>query len=126
MLVRTSPHSVPETVDRLQDLLAQTGVEVYARIDHAAGARRAGRELPEQQVLVFGDDRISTQLLEQDPTVGLELPLRILVWDDGGVTRVGYLDPKGLAREYRLDDRAVVLERIRTVLQALVDEATSA
>jgi uncharacterized protein (DUF302 family) len=117
---------VQETVDRLQDLLAQTGVEVYARVDHAAGARRAGLELPEQQVLVFGDDRISTQLLEQDPTVGLELPLKILVWDDGGVTRVGYLDPKGLAREYRLDDRAVVLERIRTVLQALVDEATSA
>lgn len=85
-----------------------------------------GLELADEQVLVFGDPRGGTLLMQADAAVGIELPLKLLVWDANGVTQVGYHDPTALAEHYALEGSAPVLERMRELLGALVAEATTA
>ncbi len=121
--VRSSPHSVPDTVERIVAALEQRGVTVFARIDHAAGARAVGLELADEQLLLFGDPRAGTLLMQEDATVGYELPLRLLVWDDGGTTKLGWRPPPELAGGYRLALHAEVLERMQGLLEQLAAAA---
>jgi uncharacterized protein (DUF302 family) len=120
-----SPHPVAETIDRLVAALEKRDVTVFARIDHAAGARAAGLELPDEELLIFGNPRVGTPLMQSDPTAGYELPLRVLAWDDGGQTMIGYRPPTELGEEFRLADRAEVLEKLDGLLAQLVVEATT-
>jgi uncharacterized protein (DUF302 family) len=117
---------VTDTVDRLVTALGARGTRVFARIDHAAAAREAGLELADEQLLVFGDPRVGTFLMQEEASVGYELPLRLLVWDDGGATRIGWRPPTELAGEYGLSAQAEVLERMEGLLEQLVAEATAA
>lgn len=78
-----SAHGATETVERLKELLAQKGIEVFAHIDHAAGARQVGLPLRPTQVLIFGNPKAGTPLMQGRQTIGLDLPLRALVWEDG-------------------------------------------
>ena len=77
-----SAHGATETVERLKALLARKGVEVFAHIDHAAAAERVGLRLRPTQVVIFGNPRAGTPLMQARQTVGLDLPLRALVWQD--------------------------------------------
>jgi uncharacterized protein (DUF302 family) len=74
-------------------------------------------------VVVFGNPQASTLLMQSDPAVGIELPLRILLWDDHGTTTVGYRDPTGLAVDYALGEAGSVLKRMRQLLDELAAEA---
>ena len=82
-----------------------------------------GLDLRDQTVVIFGNPQVGTPLMQADPTVGIELPLRILVWDKDGTTTLGYHDPIDLAGEYSLGDAGAVLERMRHLLCELVGEA---
>ena len=97
-----SPHSVALTMDRLVAALDRRGIAMFARVDHGGGARGAGLQLAEEEVLIFGDPRVGTPLMQDDPEIGYELPLRVLVWDAGGQTRVGYRAPVELATSYEV------------------------
>jgi uncharacterized protein (DUF302 family) len=123
VITTVSPHSVEETVERLRGSLERRSITVFATIDHAAGAREVGLELPDETVVVFGDPRAGTPLMQKDPTVGIDLPLRVLVWDERGTTKVGYEDPTELADRYRLDETQERLERMRALLADLAAEA---
>lgn len=121
----SSPYGVAETVDRLAAAAEARGMSVFARIDHGAGARAVGLELPEQELLLVGDPRVGTLLMQEDSEVGAELPLRVLVWASPDGVRVGFPDPEVLASAFRLDGRIDVLARMRSGLDALVAEATA-
>jgi uncharacterized protein (DUF302 family) len=125
MLSTESPHGVRETVDRLVAALEKRSIRVFARIDHAGAAREVGLELADEELVIFGDPRVGTLLMQTDPAVGLELPLKVLVWDVGGVTRVGYRPPPELAEHFAIADQAAVLTRMQALLDALVAEATA-
>ena len=101
---RTSPYSVPETLDRLEALLQEKGVIVFARIDHSAGAQEAGLELPPMQLLIFGHPKAGTPLMQAVPSSGLDLPLKVLVWEDAdGQTQVIWNTPDYLIERHGLD-----------------------
>lgn len=119
MKTADSPHPVTDTVDRIVAALDARGITVFARVDHAAGARSAGLELADEQLLVFGDPRAGTGLMQEDAAVGYELPLRMLVWDDGGQTRLGWRPPPELASEYSLAAHAEALGRMGGLLEQL-------
>jgi uncharacterized protein (DUF302 family) len=120
-----SPYGVRETVDRLIAALEQRSITVIARIDHAGAAREVGLELADEELVIFGDPRVGTLLMQADPAVGLELPLKVLVWDVDGVTRIGYRPPPELAESFAIADRAEVLTRMQALLDALVAQATA-
>jgi uncharacterized protein (DUF302 family) len=123
LLVAQSPYSVAETTDRLLAALSGRGITMFARIDHGDGARAAGLELPDEEVVIFGDPRAGTLLMQLDPEVGYELPLRLLVWDAGERTLVGYRPPTELADRYGVGPRAEVLSRMTGLLEGLVAES---
>jgi uncharacterized protein (DUF302 family) len=125
LTVSDSPHSVAETIDRLLGALERRKVQVFARIDHAAGARDAGLELADEQLLVFGDPRVGTVLMQSDRAIGYELPLRVLAWEQAGQTKVGYRRPSELADDYAVADRSEVLERMDSLLGQLVAESVA-
>lgn len=123
MIVTRSTLGHGETVEALLAALEQRGITVFARIDHAAGAREAGMELPPEDVVVFGNPRAGTPLMQTDPRVGIELPLRILVWQADDGVLVGYNDPRELSGGYDLDGHDAALEQMAALLQRLAEEA---
>jgi uncharacterized protein (DUF302 family) len=125
LIVADSPYSVAVTVDRLVAALERRGIAVFARVDHGGGARDAGLALAEEEALIFGDPRVGTLLMQEDPEIGYELPLRVLVWDAGGQTTVGYRSPVELAASYAVGNREVILQKMGALLQALVAESTA-
>jgi uncharacterized protein (DUF302 family) len=123
LVVTRSPHDVAGTVERLVAGLDRRGIEVFARIDHAGGARAAGLELADEVLLVFGNPAVGTALMQADPAAGIDLPLRVLVWSADGATGVGFRDPHELAADFRLAGQEGVLGRLRGLLDQLVAEA---
>jgi uncharacterized protein (DUF302 family) len=98
-----SQHSVLATMDRLESLLKERGITVFARIDFSGDAARAGLSLRPQQLLIFGNPKAGTPLMATAPTAGLDLPLKALVWEDAdGRTHIAYNDPQYIVRRHGL------------------------
>ena len=112
-----------ETVGRLIEAIASRGLTVFARIDHAAAAREVGLQLASEEVVIFGNPRAGTGLMQSDPRIGVELPLRILIWESGERTLLGYNDPLELAQRYDVAAHHATLETMSTLLTALVTAA---
>ena len=121
-----SAHGVPEIVARLKALLAQKGIEVFAHIDHAAGAGEVGLPLRPTQVLIFGNPRAGTPLMQARQTVGLDLPLRALVWEDEeGKAWLTYRRVADLAGQYRVTGRDKAVQALDDGLGALARAAAA-
>lgn len=123
LVVRRSAHNVAATVELLTAALARRGVTLFATIDHAAGARQAGLELDDEVLLVFGDPATGTTLMQADPHVGLDLPLRMLVWSQAGTTSIGFRDPRVLGVDFDLAAHLDVLGNLGGLLEQLAAEA---
>jgi uncharacterized protein (DUF302 family) len=126
MIVAHSERGYAETLAALLAAIEGNGLRVFAQIDHAAAAREVGLELADEQVVVFGSPRAGTPLMQSDPRIGLELPLRMLVWSDGEAAFVGYDDPRRLLERYDVEAHAQTLEQMAQLLAALADGAIGA
>ncbi len=116
MVELTASGDAEQAEARLREALDAHGLTLFARVDHAAGARKAGVELEPNVLLIFGNPSVGTPLMQAAPRVGIELPLRMLIWQDPEGTHVGYLDPRELADRYRLDGHQETLEQQAGVL----------
>lgn len=124
-VVAKSPYPPAETLDRLQRNAEQAGLRVFERIDHAEGAASVGMALRPTQLLVFGHPKGGTPLMQCAQTIGIDLPLKALAWQDaGGQAWLGYDDPAHIARRHGAEDCAAV-PQVRDSLRKLV-EATVA
>jgi uncharacterized protein (DUF302 family) len=114
-----------ETLDRLEAEVQAKGLTVFARIDHAAGATAVGMTLPPTTVLIFGNARGGTPLMQASQLIGLDLPLKVLVWQDAsGKTRLTYVDPQVLVKRYGLPSTtATVANTLSGALHALTSKA---
>ena len=103
-IVRIPSHySVANTVDRLESLLKDRGVMVFARIDFGGDAGRAGLTMRPEQLLIFGNPKAGTPLMVAVPTAGLDLPLRALVWEDAdGKVWIAYNEPQYVVKRHGL------------------------
>jgi uncharacterized protein (DUF302 family) len=120
-----SPRSAKETVDRLEATAKARGMTVFARIDHAAGAEKVGKKLRPTEVLIFGNPQGGTPFMECAQSVGLDLPQRMLAWqDEAGKTWLGYNDPAYLAKRHGATC-APVVEATAKALAGLAAEATA-
>ena len=125
-LVQTqSPVSVQETMDRLEQLVETRDLTVFARIDHAAGAAKVGQTLRPTQLLIFGNPRGGTPFMQCAQSIGIDLPLKALVWeDDEGQVWIGYNDPAFIAQRHGVPDCPVV-EKLTGALQRLTTDAVA-
>src|SRR6266566_2823827 len=117
---KVSPRSVAETVSRLTDLIAAKGMKTFAVIDQAAEARKTGQQLRDTTLVIFGSPAAGTPVMAASPLAALDLPLKVLVWDDDGQTKVSYFSPDALAARYHLGaDLAANLAGINALTDAL-------
>lgn len=120
-----SPHAAKATMDKLEELVKQRGLSVFARIDHAAGAAKVNKSLRATELLIFGNPQGGTPLMECAQTAGIDLPLKAIVWEDAaGQVWLGYNDPAYLAQRHGAAACPVV-ENLRKALGGLA-EATVA
>jgi uncharacterized protein (DUF302 family) len=120
-----SGNSVKVTMDRLEAMLKNKGITVFARIDHAAAAAAVGKPLRPTELLIFGDPRAGTPLMQADQTSVIDLPLKALVWEDAsGATWISYNDPVWLAQRHALgDDTSRTVDAMASALKTLADTA---
>jgi uncharacterized protein (DUF302 family) len=112
-------------MDRLEAELKAKGVQIFARIDHAAGAAEAGLSLRPTELLVFGNARAGTPLMQSIQSIGIDLPLKALVWqDESGATWLSYNDPAWLAARHGVPGNAPVLGNMSALLAAVTKAAT--
>jgi len=116
-----------DTVRRLEAAVKAKGMTIFARIDHAAGAEEVGLALRPTELLIFGNAKGGTPLMQSDQTMGIDLPLRALVWQDAaGNTWLSYNDPSWLAQRHGLGAAAATTVRALTAaLNALAKAATT-
>jgi uncharacterized protein (DUF302 family) len=104
VVTKVSPRTVADTVSRLLELVADKGMKVFAVIDHSGEAKARGLELRDTTVVIFGSPEAGTPVMMAAPLAALDLPLKVLVWDDAGQTRVSYTAPRALAARYHLGE----------------------
>ena len=120
-----SPHSAPDTMNRLEAVVKQRGLNVFARIDHAAGAMKVGKTLRPTELLIFGNPQGGTPLMECAQTAGIDLPLKALVWqDESAQVWLGYNDPAFLAQRHGASACPAV-ENLRKAISGLVEAAVA-
>ena len=122
-IIKTSSVSVEQTADKLVAAVEKAGAKVFARVDHAAGARSIDAELADMTLVMFGNPKIGTPILQAAPRAGLDLPNRVLIWDDAGQTRIGYLDPVELKARYKVEGADKAFEVMTGALGKLTDAA---
>ena len=120
IVTKISALPVADTVAKFTGILSAKGVRLFAVIDQSAEARQAGLSLRETTLVIFGSPAAGTPVMAASPLAALDLPLKVLVWDDDGQTKVSYYSPAALAARYHLDaDLAGNLAAIDVLTDAL-------
>jgi uncharacterized protein (DUF302 family) len=113
--------SVVDTVARLSSMVEAKGMKLFAVVDHSGEAQRAGLQLRDTKLVIFGNPQAGTPVMDAVPLAALDLPLKVLIWSDGDQTKVSYTAPSALAARYQLSDElAARLAGIDPLTDALV------
>ena len=115
-----------ETMDRLEAEILAQGMKVFARIDHAIGAEEAGLELRPTELIIFGNAHGGTPLLQSRQTVGIDLPLKALVWEDAsGATWLSYNEPSWIVQRHNISNAEPTVSKMTTALEAMSRRAAA-
>lgn len=120
---KKSPYSVAKTLDRLEKTLKSKGITIFVRVDHGAGARKVGKLLRPSQLLIFGNPKMGSPLMNEVVMMGLELPMKALAWeDDRAQVWLSYLKPAVLQQRYGLNNQ-LIIDKMTGALNAMTDRA---
>lgn len=123
----SSAQSVAATFDKLEAILKSKGMNVFARVDHGAGAKKVGKSLEDTELLIFGNPKIGTPLMQCQRSIAIDLPQKMLAWqDDAGKVWLSYNDPLYLAERHGLDMNNPCYPILEKVSKALSNFATQA
>ncbi|WP_422365193.1 DUF302 domain-containing protein [Pelagibius sp.] len=124
VIVKKSNHSAAETIDRLEAILKEKGLTVFAKVDHSAGAQKAGLELRPTVLLIFGNPKLGTPLMQSGQSIAIDLPQKALAYEDAaGDVWLAYNDPAYLSERHAIADRAEVFKKITGALGNFTDAA---
>ncbi len=125
LIAMRSPYDAEMTVQRLEQQITERGLTIFARIDHAAGAAKVGASLRFTTLLVFGNPKGGTPFMLCDQAVGIDLPLKALVWEDvSGQVWLGYNDPAYIAQRHGITECPVV-KKLQQVLDAIAHDSVA-
>ncbi len=120
-----SHNSVDVTLDRLESIVTEKGLTVFARIDHSAGAKKAGLELRPTKLLIFGNPKVGTLMMQSRQTAGIDLPMKALAWEDEtGQVWLTSCKAKYFADRHHIADRNEVVQKIAGTLRKFSIYAT--
>ena len=120
-----SPHEVKGTADRLENTLKQKGMTVFIRINHTQGAQKVGKKLRPTELVIFGNPKVGTPLMQCSQSTAIDLPQKALIWEDGeGHVWLSYNDPKYLAERHGITGCAEVIKKIDKALSNFAKAAT--
>lgn len=120
-----SSHNVKGTADRLENTLREKGMTVFIRINHAEGAQKVGKKLRPTELVVFGNPKVGTPLMQCSQTVGIDLPQKALIWEDeAGHVWFSYNDPRYLAKRHGITECVNVIKKIEKALSNFAHAAT--
>jgi uncharacterized protein (DUF302 family) len=120
-----SSYTVKETADRLENELMQKGMTVFVRINHAEGAKKVEQDLRPTELIIFGNPKVGTPLMNCNQTVGIDLPQKALIWEDKtGHVWLSYNDPQYLAKRHGLLKCTEVLKKVENALGNFAKAAT--
>ena len=126
LVVKPSAHSVAQTLDRMEAVLKKKGIRVFARVDHQKNAEGVGLTLRPTSVLIFGNPKMGTPLMDSAQTAGIDLPMKVLAWQDAdGKVWLAYNDPAYLTGRHGITDRDAVKTKMAGALKAMTDQATA-
>ncbi len=126
-IIKPSPLSVDDTINGLVAAVEGAGGTVFARVNHAAGAERVGKSIPDAQLLIFGNPALGTLAMEQDLRAGLVLPLRVLAYQDAdGNTQMTWASAETMFDGLDIPADAEVIGKVNAALNGLTDKAMSA
>jgi uncharacterized protein (DUF302 family) len=122
-----SSHSVKKTVDRLESVLKEKGMTVFTRLDHTNGAKKVGLELRPTELLIFGNPKVGTPLMQCSQSAAIDLPQKALVSEDqDGQVWLTYNDPDYLAKRHKITGCDEVIKKIEKALRNFSHAATKA
>jgi len=122
-IVHQSAFTPKQTMDKFENLAKQKGLNIFARINHSSGAQKIGKELPATELLIFGNPKGGTPLMECAQTAGIDLPLKILVWQDkDNKVWLGYNDMAFIAKRHDIKECPAV-NKLQQALAGLVKQA---
>ncbi len=121
-----SVHSVSVTADRLENVLKNKGMTVFARINHAAGAEKVGITLRPTELVIFGNPKVGTPLMQCSQSIAIDLPQKALIWqDETGQVKLSYNNPQYLAKRHNTQGCDEVLNKVTNALSKFAAKATS-
>lgn len=122
--VRETKSTVKEAADRLVKAVEEKGLKVAARVDHAAGAKAVGLEMPPTEVIMFGNPKLGTPLMLANPQLGVDLPLKIVIWEAApGKTMIGYTAPDSLKARFDIKDKDALFKTMGDALEGFAAAA---
>lgn len=120
---KKSPYSVDRTLDRLENVLKKKGITIFTRVDHAAGASRVGIPMNDTRLLIFGNPKMGTPLINENIMMALDLPMKALAWKDAdGQVWLSYLKPSVLQQRHDLKNQTII-NKMTGALNAMTDKA---
>lgn len=123
LITTKSAHSPKEAIDRLEKIVKEKGLTVFARVDHAAGASKIGKTLRPTELLIFGNPQGGTPLMECAQSAGIDLPMKAMAWEDeSGQAWLGYNDPAWIARRHKAP-KCAAAANLKKALSSLVGAA---
>lgn len=119
-----SNHNVQKTADKLETILKEKGMTVFTRINHTAGAEKVGEKLRPTEVVIFGNPKVGTPLMQCAQTVAIDLPQKMLIWQDAaGVTWLTYNNPSYLAKRHKIKGCDPVIKKVTGALNKFANAA---
>lgn len=127
LVVKPSAYGVAETLDRLEQIMKKKGITVFIRINHAQGAAGAGLTLAPTEVIIFGNPKLGTPLMQSQRTSAIDLPLKAIAWqDEEGKVWLAYNTPDFIATRHGITDQQATVKKMTGALNKFSDFATKA
>ncbi len=122
-IIKQSPHDVKTTTQRLVAVIEKAGATLFAVIDHQEGAKKAGLEMNEATVVLFGNPKIGTPIMNANPRAALDLPIKVLIWSEDNKTMIGALSPASLKTRYGIEGTEKPFKMMTGALNKLIGVA---
>lgn len=122
-IIKQSPYDVKTTSERLVAVIKKAGATLFAVIDHQEGAKKAGLEMNAATVVLFGNPKIGTPIMNANPRAALDLPIKVLIWNEDGKTMIGALSPAALKTRYAIEGAEKPFKMMNGALNKLIGVA---